>query len=415
MTESEESIQALDSLGVMPRDEIAAVFSGEPSGLLVHPDVREGQNKRIREVNRWDLLKNRTFLESKATEPAGPRWYNSLYRWLRAYPFREQYTERRRTKWRTKFYHEYEIALASDLTLKKGGEVSALELAKDDGGIVEFAAALQGARPMLHTDILGAEPVDDNSLRNFLKGFLGVQALDARVVCRDAILPRITVDSPPPRAEELIRLTRYTKELLGTELGLGTTIWVMTKSGDIRRASEALPSRELHPVQDWETNQYYVNGLNFVADVYLDGADDEETVRSWREFFRAAGVKETPDNGVEEFAMHFAEQLLGTQWASVRPVENRNLGWDLEADDDAGHHVQIEVKGLKQDQDIDLTPNETRAADTYRDSLYVCVVTGVPEHPAMFLVRDPVLNGRKERITLPVAVWRSFRWEPGSE
>jgi hypothetical protein len=91
-------------------------------------------------------------------------------------------------------------------------------------------------------------------------------------------------------------------------------------------------------------------------------------------------------------------------------VENRNLGYDLEADDDAGRHVQIEVKGLSQDGDVNLSPNETLAADTYRESLYVCVVTGIPEQPAMFLVRDPALNGRKERITVPADVWRSHRW-----
>ncbi len=113
--------------------------------------------------------------------------------------------------------------------------------------------------------------------------------------------------------------------------------------------------------------------------------------------------------------MHYAQQALSTQWSNVKPVENRNLGYDLEADDDSGQRVHIEVKGLTQDGDISLSPNETLAADTYGESLYVCVVSGIPEHPQMFLVVHPALNGRKERITLPVAVWRSFRWDLDSE
>ncbi|MGH9674541.1 MAG: protein NO VEIN domain-containing protein, partial [Bryobacteraceae bacterium] len=234
------------------------------------------------------------------------------------------------------------------------------------------------------------------------------------VVCKDAILPRIRVDAPVPPAEDLIRFTRYAKQLLGTELGAGANIWVITKTGGIRRATEVLPPREFHPVQDWETNQQYVAGLNFVSDMYLDGADDEQIIRPWREFFRAAGVKNAPDKGVEEFGMNYAVQWLGTRWTNVRPVENRNLGYDLEADDDTGKGVYIEVKGLSDDGDVNLSPNETRAADTYQDLLYVCVISGIPEHPAMFLLCNPARCGRKERITVPVAVWRSFRWEPDS-
>ncbi|HXM43991.1 MAG TPA: DUF3883 domain-containing protein [Bryobacteraceae bacterium] len=409
ITESDEAIAAFNLLGVLPRAEIAAVFSGEPDKVAVHPQVREGPIKRIRNVDRWDFLKNRPFLESRAGAPGGPAWYGALYRWLRAQPFREAYFYYT-TKWRTKGYHDHEIVLASDLTLRKGGDVSVLELPTDDGAMAEFAVELQGSRLMLHPDVLAAEPPGDNSLRNFLKGLLGVQALDARAVGRDAILPRIRVQSLPPGVDDLIRLTRYAKQLLGQELGSGTNIWVLTKSGEIRRASEVLPSRALHPVQDWETNQHYVTGLNFVADAYFDNTDDETIIRPWREFFKAAGVKDTPDKGVEEFAMHYAEQEIGMRWTNVTPVENRNLGYDLEADDDAGRHVQIEVKGLSQDGDVNLSPNETLAADTYRESLYVCVVTGIPEQPAMFLVRDPALNGRKERITVPADVWRSHRW-----
>ena len=132
---------------------------------------------------------------------------------------------------------------------------------------------------------------------------------------------------------------------------------------------------------------------------------------AWRAFFRAGQMKDAPDNGVEEFAMRYAQEHLGASWRKLVPVDARNFGYDLEGEDEHGQRVQFEVKGCTKENDIELTPNETTAADKYRTSFYLCVVSGIPEQPAVYVVQNPADLGKKERITIPAAVWKEHRWD----
>ena len=86
------------------------------------------------------------------------------------------------------------------------------------------------------------------------------------------------------------------------------------------------------------------------------------------------------------------------------------LVMNLEGENEAGRQAQFEVKGSTKEYDIELTPNETNAADKYRDSFYLCVVNGIPEQPAIYLVQNPADLGKKEKITIPAAIWKGHRW-----
>jgi hypothetical protein len=67
----------------------------------------------------------------------------------------------------------------------------------------------------------------------------------------------------------------------------------------------------------------------------------------------------------------------------------------------------IEVKGLSHDQHVELSGNEADAADRCQDSFYLCVVSSIPENPAMYMVRNPARWGRKDKLTVPINI-KSF-------
>jgi hypothetical protein len=120
---------------------------------------------------------------------------------------------------------------------------------------------------------------------------------------------------------------------------------------------------------------------------------------------------------VEEFAMKYAQQELTVKCKKVTPVNKANYGYDLEAvliTPRKTHHagMRIEVKGQTSDNDVELTPDETIAADKHKGNYYVCIVSSIPENPVMLMVRNPAAPGvgEKNKLTIPIKVWKGARW-----
>ena len=126
----------------------------------------------------------------------------------------------------------------------------------------------------------------------------------------------------------------------------------------------------------------------------------------------AGGVKNAPDRAVEDFAMNFAKEKLEATCKTVVRVDKRNFGYDMEAETQTGKKMHIEVKGQSSETNVELTGNETQAADTYRDTFYLCVVSSIPNHPAMYMVQDPAAPGvgKKEKLTVLVSTWKAAKW-----
>jgi hypothetical protein len=59
---------------------------------------------------------------------------------------------------------------------------------------------------------------------------------------------------------------------------------------------------------------------------------------------------------------------------------------------------------------VELTGNETVAADKYADSFYLAVVAGIPASPKMYMLQNPAKVGKKEKLTIPCHVWKSSEW-----
>jgi len=413
LTENPAASEDLISMGILHKNEIASVLGGQDGLKLVHPEVQEPYQEPIKKVSRQELLDNKAFLEHKRKQPDAARWFRSLYLWLNKHPSR--YKSGR--SWKVKGYHDVEFILTADGKLSTGGNVLLPDLPPSDPILKNLSDTLQKSKPVLHPEILAGakDEQEQKALRGFLLGYTGVQLLDSKTVCRDALLPKILTSAPKPTPEDLLKYTTYCQQILGEEISKDLEFWVLAKRGDIRAAKETLFPKEFHPERDWETHQKYVPGLNFVSPNYLAETTIEEQLKRWRQFFKAGGVKDDPDNGVELFAEHFSIEKLSDTYVSMKKVDKLNFGYDLEAETKEGEKVHIEVKGKREDKDVELTRNETDAADKYGDSFYICVVYSIPENPSIYMVNDPAELVKVIKITLPIVIpshiWKSSKWK----
>jgi hypothetical protein len=407
IAEDEKALNDLAESGLFTIDQIAPAFGGQTGLKVVHKKTRDFKNGSIKRADRWTLLENSEFLQAKAKETNAGEWYQKFYLWLESHPIYEEYF-RYKTRRRIKGYHNLEFILTSQGELKRGGHVYMPDLSLDNPAIKELAEVLQSNKPIIHPAVFSDNNEKEKleKLKGFLTGLVGCQLLNAKAVCMEVVLPSITTNSPQLQKDELLRRTKLSKDILGSDLGHNIELWVLTKTGAIKPSREVLLSTEFRPLKNWETHSSYVPGLNFVSSSYLPDSPTEEELRTWRDFFKATGVKDNPDNGVEEFAVNFTLEKLKCKYQNFQRVEKRNYGFDIQAETPEGSPIQIEVKGLSEDKNVELTGNEADAADRYKKSFYLCVVASIPNSPTIHLVNDPASVGKKDKLAVPVDVWR---------
>lgn len=411
LTESEAAQEELGQ--VISESETGLAFMGDVGLKRVHPSVVDGGDGgiNIQEADRKNLLLNTDFLNARAQMSGGPVWFRSLYKWLQRNPVVTEFFVRKSRHRDIRRYHEFPIVLTSDRKLALGGKVFIVDLSPSDPIVGALTQEVAATKPLLHPDILSGAPEEDQQqVRGFLTGLAGVQVLDAARVCSEAVLPKITVKSAKPNPDDLIRWTKCCETLLGDTVPFGTEVWVLTTDREIRSAKECLLSSPFTPMENWEVNKHYVPGVFFVSPDYITDSDPASLERL-RAFFARCGVKDAPVSGVEVFAMNFAEEELSKVYVVTR-VEKHNFGYDLRGDKrPEGETVHVEVKGKTTDENVELTGNETLAADNYGDRFYLAVVAGIPELPKMYVVQNPAKVGKKEKLTVPANIWKASEWK----
>lgn len=414
ITEKPEAINDLVPMGIIYENEIASVMGGQAGLKIVHPSLIDRKLKPIRKVDRWDILKNYEFLREKSQCLDGSLWFRSFYQWLQKHPVYEDYFYYTWKK-RLKTYHDYEFILTNEGELLKGGEVYLLDITSSDPFIKELTDELQGLKHILHSSILleDQEEEERKNLRGFLTGITGVQVLDTKKVCKETLLPKIKTSAPKPMPKDLLRYTIYCQKIIGEDIGRDIELWVLTKDGEVRSAKEVCFSKEFRPEKDWESLQQYVPGIRFISEQYLEGVTSNDELSDWQEFFKSGGIKDDPDNGVEEFAMNCAEKKLKLSCRTVVRVDKRNFGYDLEAETLHGVKMHIEVKGQSSENDVELSSNETEAADLYKDNYYLCVVSSIPNNPLIYMVQNPAAPGigKKDKLTIPIKIWKQSKFQ----
>ena len=409
LTEPADAVKAFVEMGLLNNNELAPVFSNKVDTKLAHSSVTESELIKSAKKDRWKLFENEAFFQKKATGADAGNWFRKFYLWLNQFPSYEEYFHyilRRRVRG----YHQEKIVLAADGQLLSGGKISVLDDYSSDPVIAKLAEELQQTKPMLHPDILGhaADEAERITIKKFLTGNCGVQTLDTKTVCKELIFKTILTDAPRPQFNDLVSYTTYCQRHLFSEIPRNSEVWVATKSGDVRPAREVFFPTEFRPPKNWEANKKYVSGLNhFISPQYLNGATSDEELKKWRDFFQQVGVKDSPDNGVEEFAMNFAVERLESLFTNIEKVDNRNFGYDLKAENPSCELVQIEVKGLSSSNDIDLTRNEAKAAALHGNSYFLCVVSMIPNSPKIHLVKNPFSVGEWDRLLIKEGVWQA--------
>lgn len=406
LMENQKAAEDLINMGLFRREDIAPVFGGKPGLKLADTNLKKSTAIHIKEVDRSDILNNTAFVDEMSDRTDASMWFKKLYFWLHSNP-----------RWSVRSqegYWNHKIVLTADGKLSEGRHIWLPDFNPSDPLLKDLDNTLQKSKPVLHPDILASARDEEElkALRGFLTGRTGVQILDSKTVCKEALLPKILTTAPKPSPDDLLKYTTYCRQILGVEINRGMEFWVLTKDGDVKTAKEVLFSKEFKPQQEWETHKEYVSGLSFLSERYLIGITNDEELRVWREFFKLGGIKEAPDNGVEEFAMNYALKQLKNICRTIEPVEKRNYGYDLKAEKHSGETMHIEVKGQSSDSEVMLTGNETDAADMHKNSFYLCVVSSIPEKPAMHMVKNPAAPGigKKDKLTIPVSIWKGARW-----
>ena len=413
VNEEQKAIDDLVNMGILNKDELAGALGGQPGLKVVATNVSEPESSPFKKADRLGLLGNEAFFEEKCKSSSAAEWFRSLYLWLQGHP-RGSYSKSRH--WYQEGYWSFKIVLTAEGQLVEGRNVWLPDFQPADPILKDVTQKLQQSRPVLHPDILGGAKSNEDrkAIRGLLTGLTGVQILDSKTVCGEALLPRILTTAPKPSSDDLLKCTIHCEQILGEGVGKDLEFWVLTKKGEIRPAKETLFPKELQPERDWETNEKYVPGLNFVSPDYVVGVNNLDQLRAWRQFFKAGGVKEDPDNGVEVFAMNYAKEKLSVAYISLVPVEKLNLGFDLKAQPSSGDEICIEVKGSTKEQDIELTSSETEAAVKYKDAFRVCVVYRIPESPELYIVENPADAVTVLKITLPIKIppslWKTTKW-----
>ena len=188
-------------------------------------------------------------------------------------------------------------------------------------------------------------------------------------------------------------------------------IWALTKAGDPKPSNQVFMGAAWSPAEDWEKNAWYVPGLDFLSNDYLHGVTQAD-VTGWKQFFLAAGAKDAGErNHVETFAMAFVEEKLSGELSDFVPKNRQQVGYDREARRRSdGALVRLEIKGQKADQAVKLEGNEpsaARRAATNEEPFWVCIVSGIPANPHLWVVEDALQAGEFETLTIEVSQWRA--------
>jgi hypothetical protein len=403
LKEDPKALNNLLGLGILTENELGLAFGVGSDARPVHQQTLGN----FKEVDRLDLLRNSEFLMAKANQPDAAKWFRSLYLWIDSHPRWHQ------TKGRPQEgYWGHPFVLTTNGKPLEGRSVLLPDSQFPSDLLTTLSASILKDKPVLHPDVIGgaASQEEQTRLRGFLTGLTGMQILDAEKVVDQGLVPKLLTRAPKPALTDLISWTRYCHQFLGSELGLqtGQELWVCTKKNEIRPAKEVLFSQEFNPPSNWEHNAQYLSSLNFLTPEYLQGSSDPSELANWHDFFKAAGVRENPDGGVEEFAINFTKAKLGTKYDSIERVDKQNYGYDLQAKTSASAIHHIEVKGLSRDQQVELTENETKAANIHKDSFDLCIVTDIPNNPKLYRIPNPSVVGNKNKVFFPEELWKKY-------
>jgi hypothetical protein len=177
-------------------------------------------------------------------------------------------------------------------------------------------------------------------------------------------------------------------------------------------ADEPDDAPELPPLSSVRVTRSPTPLLRPVAERAPSGANDTSE-RITSSTYRRSKQSLVAGNRAEEIVRdHLRASLPPACAATIDTpgLRGEKRGWDIEYRDEAGERVIIEVKGTKLPAfpgSVDLTANEWRAAETYRDRFHLYLVAScLSSSPVIQSIEDPYGEWHDGKARLTPLVWR---------
>lgn len=392
--------------GLLTDTDLPVLLPGGSDLRLVDPAIEVQSlpleiQQAVKQVDLGQVSRSKKMLQRKIGQP---EWFQKLYLAMAESDkdFRRTQTWGRRGRIEWVDNPIYVLTESDEILPARGVHLRGIP--KD---VLDLRASHPEVDVLLRTYQLLNACLNTDELNKFFKERTHVEAIDYETICRTAFLPKMRTDVPAPSKPELLAYTR----LLQKGPPVNESIWVLTKTGDVKPSNQVFMGSRYSPVENWGKNARYSAQIAFLSAEYLDVVPSNE-VAGWKGFFSSVGVKESGENNdVEMFAMAFVQEKLDGELSDFLPKNRKQFGYDLEARrQQDGALVRLEIKGRKKDLPVELVGNEPQAARNAlnnREPFWVCIVPGIPEDPQLWIVEDALQAGTFDTLKIDVAQWRT--------
>lgn len=359
---------------------------------------------RVIRVGLGKVARCKPLLEERVKESVHVRWFVKLYG-LMAESGQDFRQELYRTS-KARGWYDSPIYVLTD----KKAIVSAKEAYLRE--IPQEVLQLRKRFPEVDALLASYQQIDrelgQGKLAEFFRERTHVQPIDYGKICREVLLPKVTVNVPAPVKDDLIAYTR----LLEKGPRIDGPIWVVAKSGKFEQSNHVFFGADYAPSENWEKLGKHAPHIEFLSSDYLQGVPGKDRP-GWKEFFSGLGVKESGEkHDVETFAVEFVKANLAGELSHFVAKDRLKHGYDLEATQTGiGKCVRLEVKGRRGELPIDLEGKEPEAARQSKmngELFWLCVVPGIPENPELWVVDDVTTIGQTNVLSVPVSAWKQY-------
>ncbi len=353
------------------------------------------------------VARNLRFLEQKCQLPNHMQWFLDLCTGMAESGQQFKVRSTRSSRGRYTAYEDPIYILTDANKIVSARLVSLRQIPQD---VLDLRTQFPEVEKLLSSYHLIHPQLETSLLSPFFKDQTHIQSFDYHKLCREVLWPKAAVSRPAPSKDELIGYTRLLQK--GPEIR--GYIWVVTKNGHIKPSNQVFLGTDYSPAEDWERTAQFSPQIEFLSDEYLQGVSRQD-VPAWKEYFLKIGVKESGEGAhVETYAVAFIQNKLSAELYDFLAKDRHQYGYDLEAKRRTDNAlVKIECKGRKKEAAIDLDGNEPKAAQQTQmngEPFWVCIVTGIPENPELWVVEnvtDPKV-GEYSTLTIPVSKWKMF-------
>jgi|GEM_PF-6026124 len=215
-------------------------------------------------------------------------------------------------------------------------------------------------------------------------------------------------------SKEVILFARLVKKYADN---IKTPIWIVRSDGEVVNSKDSKPyfASEYNPKSDYHKNKEYLDErgfpVNFLSDKYIKRLDKDnenynQKLNEWKDFFEnQVNEKKRSNTIVERFAEGLSKRVIkkklkgifSDDFQNIKFVGDSGTPYDAEIKIKNRDIFYLEVKGStkskrdisKENNEMDLTSDESEKAINDSDQYFVSIVTNIPNNPELSFYIDP--------------------------